>query len=120
VTRGELIAALQEAPRGSVELDGAIYYEIMQPAWESDPPPPGAVEQFKRSSPHRYTQSLDAALQLVPQGYVCRITIGTIDYETGVVSSATAGASLESAQEVQGAVARAPALAVCIVALQAR
>jgi hypothetical protein len=111
MTHDELIAALQTAPEASRELDGEVHFIVLQPRWERDPPPPGAVEQFKRTA-DPYTQSLDVALRLVPEGFTCQIT-------TGVVSWA-AYEIVQRGADKHPALATTPALAVCSAALQAR
>jgi hypothetical protein len=110
VTPDELIAALNCAPEGSRELDGEIHFLVMQPGWDRDPPP-GAVEQFKRTA-YLYTQSVDVALRLVPEGFTCQLTIGVVRW--------AASAILQKGAVKYPALAKTPALAVCSAAMQAR
>ena len=111
MTRPELIAALQSAAEGSDEFDGEIHFAVMQPGWDRDPPPKGAVEQFKRSCPYPYTRSVDAALSLLPGAFECRIN-AAFRPRTGFVKEASA--TLEVADNRYSAVAKTPALALYI------
>jgi hypothetical protein len=115
----ELIAALACASGGSDELDGEIHFAVMQPRWQRDPPPPGAIEKFKRSAP-RYTASLDVAITAVPEGRAWRISSGLVNVATGTFFPGQASASVETADERWSAFASTPALALCMAALRAR
>lgn len=96
-----LIKKLEAATEGSRELDGDIHYHDRKPypkgGWNTD------------GLPH-YTTSIDAALRLVPEGFIWDVAstgqawvMGGLDNEQHLVTSAPT-----------------PALALCIAALKAR
>lgn len=105
MTREELIAALEKAEAGSYELsrevDGWLFREHH--------------EEWKKASSMAYTQSVDAALTLVPEGW--RIYMERKPTEPPQPWFVTVR---PHAKDGWDSVADSPALALCIAALKAR
>lgn len=110
-----LISRLESASDGSRELDLAVAMATGQSLAESDYPTYAyhgdkAVWEWSTGETPHYTTSLDAALTLVPEGYV---SVSAAINERGQ-SSMRIGKPYVSGN------AATPALALCIAALKAR
>ena len=106
-----LIARLEQAARGSRELDDEIA-ELCAPTDDARM----AAFENGRDWPDLYTTSLDAALTLVPEGW----RVEHIGQNWGMTRW---DAELHTADDVPSGVtaeAPTPALALCIAALKAR
>jgi hypothetical protein len=116
----DLIERLGKAEGPDRELDGDIFAAAGGAAWEEayrlaqEPcgcPHDVAVRDAKSRYSPRYTASLDAALSLVPEGWIWDVA------STGCAWTMPEGA-LGWHVSISGP--RSPALALCIVALKAR
>lgn len=105
MTFPEIIERLERAAGPSMDIDYDIWLALAQPM-------PVDPDDF----PPRYTASLDAALTLVPKGYLWQV-------KQGIESQAIVW-SLEIDYDDDGAPAgystTFPAIALCIAALKAR
>lgn len=66
----------------------------------------------------KYTASVDAALTLVPEGYIWAVT--NMDPETGLVTRSAAMLAPNADADGDPCIAATPALAICAAALRAR
>ena len=114
-----LIAELEAAPEGSRDLDGPLFRLHVMPGtdWEKNKGLwwPCEATFCKRYEVHPYTTSLDAALTLVPEEFVWRVStdFGPIAWAAlsghkGIFWADTKSEALTAA------------LALCIAALKAR
>jgi hypothetical protein len=130
VTPAELIKHLEAANEGSRQLDALIREGVLDGAgrddpcgWGSEPLGPGAVAELEAPScAQRYTTSIDAALTLVPQGWIWQVRVlyrggRPTPINRAVVANDRTGMVL--AGEYCEAEASTPALALCIAALRA-
>ena len=99
----QLIKDLEAATEGRSGLDERIYEAV-----KTDLTPPG----------HSYSQSLDAALTLVPEG--CDWASGHGKNSDGDVVTFACVGKEDVAASAYDATASTPALALCIAALKAR
>lgn len=122
MTRDELIAALEKAEGPDRALDSAIYAELRLDGWTPEewavtladpkfinPTIPGVAA---------YTASIDAALTLVPDGYVWRMHQPAVGLKGKWVAEIFTQPMWDSCRE--GKHPTAPAIAIVIAALRAR
>jgi hypothetical protein len=107
------------------ELDGAIHFAVVlcEPCPENVAHLVECVEMFEDEdrSVARYTASLDAAMQLVPEGYVMAVTNCGTDSPRGpdwTKASAVVGEAEDHG--IESTTAATPALALCAASLKAR
>ena len=135
MTLAEIIAQMEAAAEGSLELDLAIHQALGWELIRFDPGDGDVIEYWRRGedeihadqrrSKYAYTQSLDAALTLIPEGW---FIYGLMDERTPIVYRGdkhkhlcwTADLQHEDGGRLQSASAKTPALVLCIAALKAR
>ena len=125
-----LIAKLEQSPEGSRELDVAIWH-LVETGWQRDESDPGwSFRPVRDPNIGRttvrdsvvapsYTTSLDAALQLVPEGWGWLVEVWQREESWAQVVCRPKGSTKPSGI-FEGAEAKSPALALCIAALKAR
>jgi hypothetical protein len=129
VTPVELIKHLEAAKEGSRQLDALICESGLEIAgrddpcgWGPDPSGRDAVAELEAPSRvQHYTTSIDAALTLVPQGWIwqVRVLYRGLPRPTNRAVVANDRTGMVLTGEYCEAEASTPALALCIAALRA-
>lgn len=113
---GELIARLEAASEGSDELNRAIFHDGL-----GNPPQPthcDACKQTRWVFAPAYTQSLDAALTLVPEGWTAW-ELRSFARKTRFGCDLSRLTECDAGEDWAHGNGPTPALALCIAALRA-
>ena len=118
----DLIARLEAATEGSLELDAEIWMTLY-PNWRNFPRTEDGgwiTDMGKSARAYGYTTSLDAAMTLVPEGAFVELHISPKGTSCDAEVSLNDGKFLIADDTVKTSTAATAPLALCIAALKAR
>lgn len=118
MTRAELIAALEKADGPSVELDKRVFALVNGREWCQ---PLFEIHELSEPLPE-FTSSIDAALPLVPGGFlwgVGTIRFGDDQGRRAYAANCRREGYIGPETPIVGALGETPAIALCIAALRA-